>query len=116
LRASWARDVQAFSAGAQAALRDYVSASVDIWQDCIRIATGNQGALAVAAERASGEWRGYFTEVCRGMPGFNAAATPAQAWIAALERMLGGSVPVVSEAPPTRAREVRSARTEHHVG
>jgi hypothetical protein len=115
-QAARAIDWQAFSSGAQSASRDYLSASADIWQDCIRIATGNQGSLAVAVERASGEWRGFFSEVCRGVPGFDAAATPAHAWIAAFERLLGSSLPAAPGAPPVRTREVRSARAEQHVG
>jgi len=115
-QAARALDWQAFSAGAQSALRDYLSASADIWQDCIRIATGNQGSLAVTVERASGEWRSFFSEVCRGVSGFNAAATPAHAWIAAFERLLGDGLPAAPEAPRARAREVRSARAEQHVG
>lgn len=115
-QAARAIDLQTFSSGAQSALRDYLSASAEIWQDCIRIATGNQGSLAVAVERASGEWRGFFSEFCRGVPGFNAAATPAHAWLAAFERLLGSSLPVAPEAPPARTRGVRSARAEQHVG
>ncbi|APR39298.1 hypothetical protein [Paraburkholderia sp. SOS3] len=119
--ASRAVDWHAFSADAQSALRDYLSATAQIWQDGIRIAGGNQGALASALERASGNGFAASTGWWRGLPAFDASAQPAREWMSIFERMMAGTgAPAgfaanLAEAAPD-ASQRRAARGERHVG
>jgi hypothetical protein len=119
--ASRAVDWHGFSADWQSALRDYLSATAQLWQDGIRIAGGNQGALASALERATGNgfaaWNGWW----RGLPAFEASAQPAREWMSIFERMMANAgAPAalaanLAEGVPDAAQK-RAARGEQHAG
>jgi hypothetical protein len=116
-----AADWAGFSADAQAALRDYLSATAQVWQDGIRLASGNQGALASALERAAGNGFATWAEFWRGMPGIDAADSPVRQWMSNLERMMDtASAPatlVASAAEaPSKAGGRRVQQGEQHVG
>jgi hypothetical protein len=119
--AARAADWNGFSADAQSALRDYLSATAQIWQEAVRLASGNQGALASALERAVGNGFATWAEFWRGMPGIDATGQPAREWMSIFERMMNTAgmpaVPVTSSgAAPSRAGERRAAQGEQHVG
>jgi hypothetical protein len=117
--ATRAADWQGFCADAQSALRDYLSATAQIWQDSIQIANGNQGALVSALERASGNAFAAWREFCRDMPGFDAADQPAREWMSIFERMMttAGASPALASTVRASAdkRGKRVAQGEQHV-
>jgi len=108
-----ANDWNDFAVGSQAALRDYLSASMAIWQEGVAATMQGAGAWSDTARETMQQWQ----QSMNGFPGsFGGAALPMREWMAAFERAVSPAA-AAGDAAAKRTTQARRAADSgaHHA-
>lgn len=122
-----ARDWSELAPSYQAALRDYMAASTNLWQQAFVSAARQQSAYSDAMRDALAQWQSAWTNNWRRSTGIDPICTPIKDWFQRVEQLVAGAMEgrgpaahyvatdVATDAPSAGANG-RGPQGEHHGG
>lgn len=118
-----ARDWSELASSYQAALRDYMATTTNVWQQALVSAARQQSAYGDGMRDALAQWQSAWTNNWRKGTGFDPVCTPLKDWFQRFEQLVAGAPDGRSAAAGYAATDVpsvgangRASQGEHHGG
>ncbi|MFM0470630.1 hypothetical protein [Paraburkholderia strydomiana] len=118
-----AREWSDLASSYQAALRDYMATTTNLWQQALVSAARQQTAHSDGMRDALAQWQSAWTNNWHRSTGIDPVSTPLQDWFQRLEQLVGGALDgrgpaarYVATNLPSVGANGRGPQGEHHGG